>query len=75
MDDREPFVDVLAMGVEAWDRWKSDVDSGDPVKRTKARIERRGIEQKLNDMLAINSVDVARMLVKMWRALERGKLL
>jgi len=72
---RKEFVDVLTMGVEAWDRWQSDVDSDDYGKRTKSRMEQRGIESRLNDMLACNSVEVARMLVTMWRALEREELL
>lgn len=74
-DERQSFVDSLALDIEAHGRWASNVDSADDGKRMRARIEQRGIEQRLSDMLACNSVEVARMLVTMWRALEREELL
>jgi hypothetical protein len=74
-DERQSFVDTLSMGVTAWDAWQSKVDSSDPVTRTKARMERRAIEQRVADILACNPIEVTRMLVTMWRALEREELL
>lgn len=74
-DERQSFVDSLALDIEAHGRWASNVDSADDGKRIRARIEQRSIEQRLSDMLACNPIEVARMLVTMWRALEREELL
>lgn len=70
-EEEAPFVDVLAMGVEAWDRWKERAEVGE----REALIEQARISHGLSDMIMCNPVEVARLLVLMCRALEREALL
>ena len=65
------FVDALAMGVTAWDSWKPSADHADAGKRTQARMEMRQIELRLGDMLQYGAIEVARLLVRLERALDR----